>query len=73
MTDLIVDVKIWGMHVGSLVWDQNTGIAFFEFNDRFRQSGLDLAPLTMPLSMNRRTYSFPANKTASAVSKRDAQ
>ena len=61
MEDLIVDVRIWGRLVGSLVWDPALGMAVFEYDTGFRQSGLDIAPLTMPLPMGSRPYSFPAN------------
>ena len=63
MEDLIVDVRIWGRLVGSLVWDPALGMAVFEYDTGFRQSGLDIAPLTMPLPMGSRPYSFPANRT----------
>lgn len=63
MEDLIVDVRIWGRLVGSLVWDYAMGMAVFEYDNDFRQSGLDIAPLTMPLTMGNRPYSFPTNRT----------
>ena len=63
MEDLIVDVRIWGRLVGSLVWDFALGMAVFEYDNDFRQSGLNIAPLTMPLPMGNRPYSFPANRT----------
>lgn len=63
MQDLIVDVKLWGRLVGSLVWDATTGMAVFEYDSAFRRNGIELAPLTMPLSLGNRPFSFPTNRT----------
>jgi serine/threonine-protein kinase HipA len=63
MEDLIVDVKLWGRLVGSLVWDATTGMAVFEYDSAFRRNGIELAPLTMPLSLGNRPFSFPTNRT----------
>ena len=63
MEDLIVDVKLWGRLVGSLVWDATTGMAVFEYDSAFRRNGIGLAPLTMPLSLGNRPFSFPTNRT----------
>ena len=63
MDDLIVDVKLWGQMVGSLAWDNATGMAVFEYENSFRRNGIEPAPLTMPLSLGNRPFSFPANRT----------
>jgi serine/threonine-protein kinase HipA len=63
MENLIVDVRIWGQYVGSLVWDDARAMAIFEYDSRFRRNGLELAPLTMPLSQGSRPFSFPSNRT----------
>lgn len=62
MEDLIVDVKLWGRMVGSLAWDAQAGAAVFEYDRNFRQSGLEIAPLTMPLSLGMRPFTFPGNR-----------
>ena len=62
MDNLIVDVKLWGQMVGSLIWDASSEMAVFEYDSRFRRDGLDIAPLTMPLSKGTRPFSFPANR-----------
>ena len=61
--DLIVDVRLWGQLVGSLVWDYTRDMAVFEYDGGFRRNGLELAPLTMPLSQGARPFSFPSNRT----------
>lgn len=63
MEDLIVDIKLWGQMVGSLVWDNSTGMVVFEYDNSFRRNGIEPAPLTMPLSLGNRPFSFPANRT----------
>ena len=63
MEDLVVDVKLWGRLVGSLVWDAASGMAVFEYDSTFRRNGVELAPLTMPLSLGNRPFSFPTNRT----------
>jgi serine/threonine-protein kinase HipA len=47
-------VKLWGHLVGAVAWDQDREVATFEFAEEFLDLGLDLAPLTMPLSTARR-------------------
>lgn len=47
MDDLIVDIKLWGKMVGSLVWDNAAGMAVFEYDNNFRRNGIEPAPLTM--------------------------
>lgn len=63
MENLIVDVKLWGRFVGSLVWDDTREIAVFEYDSQFRRNGQELAPLTMPLAQGARPFSFPSNRT----------
>lgn len=47
-------VNLWGLRVGAVAWDDDRGHAVFEFDPGFLDRGLDLAPLTMPLSELRR-------------------
>lgn len=62
MKDLIVDILLWGSHVGSLVWDERRDVAVFEFSDKYRHTGLDLSPLKLPINGGRTIFSFPENK-----------
>ena len=51
------DIILWGNPIGSAVWDAGRELALFEYAPDFLDSGIELAPLTMPL--RDRIYSFP--------------
>jgi serine/threonine-protein kinase HipA len=55
-------VKIWGERAGAVAWDEQTGLASFEFDAAFKSRNWDLSPLKMPLQATRRIYSFPELK-----------
>ena len=46
----VAEVKIWEMVVGYISWDDRSRTGSFEFERKFLKNGLDVAPLTMPLS-----------------------
>ena len=55
-------VKLWDMRVGAVLWDSDRGLASFEYDPSFLNSGLDPAPLTMPTDEARRgnaVFEFP--------------
>ena len=54
----IAEVKLWGRSIGAVSWDDSAGLAYFEYASDFVRSGIEVAPLTMPLS--HQIYSFPA-------------
>ncbi len=54
----VAEVKLWGKTIGAVGWDDSLGLANFEYDPAFRESSIEVAPLTMPLSS--RIYSFPA-------------
>ncbi len=54
----IAEVKLWGKSIGAVSWDEDAGLAHFEYDSDFIHSGIEVAPLTMPLS--KQIYSFPA-------------
>ena len=54
----IARVQLWGKSIGAVSWDESAGLARFEYDPGFVHSGIEVAPLTMPLS--KRIYSFPA-------------
>lgn len=51
------DILLWGNTIGSAVWDADRQLALFEYAPEFLDSGIELAPLTMPL--RRQVYAFP--------------
>lgn len=52
-------IKIWNQIVGAVSWDDNTGIASFEYDQKFKTTGLDLSPIKMPITSGVRVFSFP--------------
>lgn len=55
----LAEVKIWDRTVGAVLWNEISGIAHFEFDSNFKQTGWDLSPLKMPLTANKTLYAFP--------------
>ena len=53
----IAEVRLWGRTIGAVVLEDDRDVAAFEYDAAFARSGIEIAPLTMPLS--RRVYSFP--------------
>ena len=60
---MIAEVKLWGRTIGAVAWQENRDYATFEYDQKFITSGIEVSPLTMPLSS--RIYAFPelANHT----------
>jgi serine/threonine-protein kinase HipA len=54
----IAEVRLWGSTIGAVVWDAAAGVARFEYDQGFQQSGIELSPLVMPLAS--RVYAFPS-------------
>ncbi len=54
----VAEVRLWGKTIGAVSWDENTQLANFEYQPEFIGSGIEVAPITMPLAD--RIYSFPA-------------
>jgi len=46
----VVMVRLWGMPVGYLSWDKKSDVAVFEYEPKFLDRGLDIAPLTMSVN-----------------------
>ncbi len=58
----VANIKLWGIEVGAVVWDESRMLATMEFDPGFAGYGLDVAPVTMPLmeiNRGRRIFSFP--------------
>ena len=46
----LIQVKLWGMLVGVLVWDSKTRETAFQYSDEFISKNLQVSPLVHPLS-----------------------
>jgi len=55
----VAEVKIWGDLVGAVLWDQNQGLASFQYDAKFLSSTYDLSPIKIPLKSGNRIYTFP--------------
>lgn len=53
----VADVLLWGRRIGAIAWDTQRETGAFEYDPEFRKSGIEVAPLTMPLGET--IYSFP--------------
>ena len=51
------EVKLWGKTIGAVSLLEGEEVASFEYDAQFAQSGIQVAPIVMPLS--RRVYRFP--------------
>ena len=43
-------VKLWGAPIGIVAWDSDSDVGVFEYDKGFQSSGIELSPVTMPLS-----------------------
>ena len=55
----VVEVFIWGKAVGAVALDPKLGYYAFEYLPAFRESGVDLAPITMPIRSATEPFVFP--------------
>lgn len=51
-------VILWGSDIGAITWLPERQIGVFQYTETFAQSGIEVAPLTMPLTDS--PYEFPA-------------
>ena len=54
---MIAKVQLWGRTIGAVALDAGRDVAAFQYAAEFARSGIELSPLTMPLS--ERVYEFP--------------
>ena len=55
---MIAEVRIWGRTIGAVSLAEGQDVVAFQYDPQFARSGIELSPLTMPLSA--RVYEFPA-------------
>ncbi len=53
----VANVNLWGRTIGAVSWDSERSLGHFEYTPAFTDSGIEVAPLMMPLSDQ--IYSFP--------------
>ncbi|MHB8747376.1 MAG: type II toxin-antitoxin system HipA family toxin [Gammaproteobacteria bacterium] len=53
----VAEVRLWGRTIGAVSLGKDDDVAAFEYDPDFARSGIEIAPLTMPLS--NRVYTFP--------------
>lgn len=55
---MIAKVELWGRTIGAVSLDEGREVAAFQYDADFVRSGIEVSPLSMPLS--ERVYEFPA-------------
>jgi serine/threonine-protein kinase HipA len=55
----LVEVRAWSQLVGAVARDPRRGYYAFEYAPAFVRSGIELAPLTMPLAQAQQPFIFP--------------
>ena len=55
---MIAKVELWGRTIGAVSLDVGREVAAFQYDADFARSGIEVSPLSMPLS--ERVYEFPA-------------
>ena len=53
----VCEVRLWGRTIGAVALEEGQEVASFEFDPAFAGSGIEIAPLTMPLS--NKVHTFP--------------
>ncbi|GAB1484871.1 type II toxin-antitoxin system HipA family toxin [Treponema sp.] len=54
----IAEIRLWGSTIGAISLASGEDIATFEYSPDFAQSGIEVSPISMPLSRN--VYRFPS-------------
>lgn len=60
MTVQAIEVRIWDQRVGAVAVDERAGCYAFEYAPAWKRQGIELAPLTMPVSGSDSVFLFPA-------------
>lgn len=58
MTTTVAEVRLWGSRVGAVRWDVERALGDYEYDPAFLRSGIELAPLRMPLGPG--VWNFPS-------------
>ena len=46
----VAEVRLWGRRIGAVSWSDEDRLGSFEYDEEFRGSGIEVAPLQMPLA-----------------------
>lgn len=55
----VIEVRIWGRQVGAVAPDPQLGCYAFEYTPEWKRTGIELAPLTLPVDDPRKVFAFP--------------
>jgi len=55
----VIEVRAWGQRIGAVAPDPRLGCYVFAYDPAWRRTGIELAPLTMPLGDPRPSFAFP--------------
>lgn len=58
----IAEIKLWGRTIGAATLDDR-GVCLFEYASTFQESGIEVAPLMMPLSADIYQFSTLSRET----------
>ena len=56
---LVIEVRVWGQRVGAVALDQRLGHYAFAYEPAWRRTGIQLAPLTLPIDDRSAPFVFP--------------
>jgi len=59
METRVIEIRIWANRVGAVAPDPRLGCYVFAYDPLWSKSGIELAPITMPLNDSRTTFAFP--------------
>ncbi len=55
----VAEIRIWGLMVGAIRWDDEKQLGYFQYDSKFIQKGWDLSPIKLPIAHGTQIYSFP--------------
>jgi serine/threonine-protein kinase HipA len=55
----LIEIRCWGARVGAVALDPRSGFYVFEYEPKWAESGVQLAPTTMPVDARVRSFVFP--------------
>ena len=54
----VIEVRCWGSRVGAAALDERSGFYVFEYERAWANTGVELAPTTMPTNRSARSFIF---------------